>query len=62
MSEQKPESDKQIRHEETVESDERSIDLSKSLTGSAQMIDLEPGEGYEPPTMALDSIEPESDE
>lgn len=42
----------------------RTIDLSeqKSITGSAQSIGLEPSENFVAPVMALDLIEPSSDE
>lgn len=60
MSEQEPDFNK-LRQT----ADDRTIDLShgesKSITGSAQTIGLEPSDEFVAPTMALDSFEPESD-
>ena len=33
--------------------------FEKSLTGSAQTVEFEPGESFEAPSMALDNFEPE---
>lgn len=58
MSDQAPEFNK------LQGSDDRNIDLSehKSIQGSAQSIAQEPSEEYVAPTMALDSLQSDSDD
>jgi hypothetical protein len=57
MSDHEPKPDKapELPDERTIEHAE------KSITGSGQALGQEPSEDFVAPTMALDSIEPDSD-
>lgn len=60
MSEQEPEFNKLREPSERPSSE--IFHEEKSITGSGQTIGLEPGENFIAPTMALDSLQSDSDD
>jgi len=60
MSDSEPQI-KKLSEPSTPDPDDLSHE-EKSITGSGQTVGLEPGEQFVPPTMALDSLQDDSDE